>query len=214
MTEAEWLVLDAVPELYSDGHAAVRLSRRRAALFAAACARATPGADRQRRLLGAAETAEWAADTGEWAQVAEYRHAAEAACGKVRQGSPAHLWALAAARLAGEGVARDWPDVPAYLLRAAAPGAAAALRRTYLGLLRDVAGNPFRPVTADPAWLTSTVRTLAAGIYADRAFDRLPILADALQDAGCEAADILDHCHAGGPHVRGCWVVDLLLGKE
>jgi hypothetical protein len=82
------------------------------------------------------------------------------------------------------------------------------------GLVRDVAGNPFRPVTLDPSWRTSTVVQLAEGIYADRAFDRLPILADALQDAGCENADILNHCRSAGPHVRGCWVVDLVLGKE
>jgi hypothetical protein len=83
----------------------------------------------------------------------------------------------------------------------------------YTHLLRDFFGNPFRPVTAHPSWLTSTVVSLAEGIYAERAFDRLPILADALQDAGCENADILTHCRSDGPHVRGCWVVDLLLGK-
>ncbi len=81
-------------------------------------------------------------------------------------------------------------------------------------LLRDVIGNPFRPLTADPAWLTATVRALAEGIYADRAFDRMPILADALEDAGCDNADILAHCRGPGPHVRGCWVVDLILGKQ
>jgi hypothetical protein len=81
------------------------------------------------------------------------------------------------------------------------------------GFLRDVFGNPFRPVSLDSSWLTSTVRTLAERIYADRAFDRLPILADALQDAGCENSDVLDHCRGPGPHVRGCWVVDLFLGK-
>jgi hypothetical protein len=80
-------------------------------------------------------------------------------------------------------------------------------------LLRDIFGNPFRPVTAVPDWLTSTVTQLAKSIYQDRTFDRLPILADALQDAGCNNADILAHCRQGGVHVRGCWVVDLLLGK-
>jgi hypothetical protein len=80
--------------------------------------------------------------------------------------------------------------------------------------VRDMFGNPFRPVTADPAWLTPTVVALARGIYADRAFDRLPILADALQDAGCEDPEVLAHCRSDGPHVRGCWVVDLVLGKE
>jgi hypothetical protein len=80
-------------------------------------------------------------------------------------------------------------------------------------LLRDIFGNPFRPATLDRAWLTSTVVALARGIYADRAFDRMPILADALQDAGCTSDDILAHCRGPGPHVRGCWVVDLALGK-
>jgi hypothetical protein len=79
--------------------------------------------------------------------------------------------------------------------------------------LRDIFGNPFRPVSVEPYWLTSTVLTLATGIYADRAFDRMPILADALQDAGCDNDDILNHCRQPGDHVRGCRVVDLLLGK-
>ena len=83
-----------------------------------------------------------------------------------------------------------------------------------LPLLRDIFGNLFRPVTADPSWFTSTAATLATGIYAERAFDRLPILADALEDAGCANADILAHCRGGGEHVRGCWVIDLLLGKQ
>ena len=48
----------------------------------------------------------------------------------------------------------------------------------------------------------------------DRAFERLPLLADALMDAGCDAEDVLNHCRAAGPHVRGCWVVDRVLGKE
>ena len=81
-------------------------------------------------------------------------------------------------------------------------------------LVRCIFGNPFRPVTVDPAWLTPTVVALAEGIYADRAFDRMPILADALQDAGCDNADILNHCRSDGPHVRGCWVADLLRGKD
>ncbi len=62
--------------------------------------------------------------------------------------------------------------------------------------------------------VSSTVAALAQTIYADRAFDRLPILADALEEAGCDNADILTHCRGDGPHVRGCWVVDLILGKE
>ncbi len=81
-------------------------------------------------------------------------------------------------------------------------------------LLRDLFGNPFNPPTFEPTWVTSTVRGLAEGIYDGRAFDRMPILADALEDAGCDNPDILAHCRGDGPHVRGCWVVDLVLGKE
>ena len=81
-------------------------------------------------------------------------------------------------------------------------------------LLRDIFGNPFRPVAVDPSWLTSDVLALARGIYDERAFDRMPILADALQDAGCDNDDVLTHCRdASRVHVRGCWVVDLLLGN-
>jgi hypothetical protein len=81
-------------------------------------------------------------------------------------------------------------------------------------ILLDIFGNPFRSVSVDPSWLTSTVVALARGTYDERAFDRLPILADALQDAGCENADILTHLRGDGPHVRGCWALDLILGKQ
>jgi hypothetical protein len=84
-------------------------------------------------------------------------------------------------------------------------------------LLRDVVGNPFRPVTLDPAWLTwngGTVPRIAEGIYEKRAFDRMAILADALEEAGCTDADILGHCRGPGDHVRGCWLVDALLSKS
>ena len=83
-----------------------------------------------------------------------------------------------------------------------------------VAFIRDIFGNPFRPVAADPAWLTPAVRSIAAGIYEGGAFDRLPVLADALQEAGCANADMLLHCRTPAEHVRGCWVVDLVLGKE
>jgi transcriptional regulator of met regulon len=84
-------------------------------------------------------------------------------------------------------------------------------------LLRDLFGNPFRPAFVHPKKLWANkghVLNLAHTIYDDRAFDRLPILADALEEAGCTNADILNHCRQPGEHVRGCWVVDLLLGKS
>jgi hypothetical protein len=79
--------------------------------------------------------------------------------------------------------------------------------------LRDIFGNPFRPVALDASCLTPTVTALASAIYDDRAFERLPILADALEEAGCDHAEVLNHCRREGIHARGCWVVDLLLGK-
>lgn len=101
--------------------------------------------------------------------------------------------------------ARDWackdvggPDIP---LKCA--------------LIRDIFGPlPFRPVTFDPAWRTATVTSLAQAIYDQRAFDRMTILADALEDAGCTSKEILEHCRSASEHVRGCWAVDLVLGKE
>jgi hypothetical protein len=81
-------------------------------------------------------------------------------------------------------------------------------------LIHDLFANPFRPIALDPRWRTSDAVGLARAIYDDRAFDRLPILADALIDAGCDDEQVLAHCRSDGPHVRGCWVVDLVLGKE
>jgi len=92
-----------------------------------------------------------------------------------------------------------------------------AERREQVRILQCITGNPFRPVILDSVWLTwkeGTIPKLAQAIYDDRAFDRLPVLADALEGAGCTNADILNHCRQPGPHVRGCWVIDLLLGKE
>ena len=81
-------------------------------------------------------------------------------------------------------------------------------------LLREILGNPFRPVPFSPSWRTDTVLALASQMYKSREFSAMPILGDALQDAGCDAADVLNHCRGPGPHVRGCWVVDRVLGKE
>jgi hypothetical protein len=98
---------------------------------------------------------------------------------------------------------------------------AAALAReqaVHAELLRDVIGNPFRPVpTIEPAWLSwndGTIPRLALSIDNERAFDRMGILADALEEAGCTERTILEHCRGAHQHVRGCWVVDLLLSKD
>ena len=88
-------------------------------------------------------------------------------------------------------------------------------------LLRDVIGNPFRPTKINPAWLTPTVTNLAQAAYDERILpsgeldrERLAILSDALEEAGCDDGDILNHLRSPGPHVRGCWAVDLLLGRS
>jgi hypothetical protein len=90
-------------------------------------------------------------------------------------------------------------------------------------LVLDIFGNPFCPVSLDPAWLTwkdGTIPKMAQVIYQDRHMpagqldpDRMAILGDALEDAGCSDPDILGHCRGPGPHVRGCWLIDLILGK-
>jgi len=84
-------------------------------------------------------------------------------------------------------------------------------------LLRHTLGNPFHPVAVDPCWLTwhrGTVPRLARSIYQERRFDEMPILADALEEAGCEEVTLLDHCRQPCDHPRGCWLLELLLGRE
>ena len=81
-------------------------------------------------------------------------------------------------------------------------------------LLLEIFGNPFRPIPFLPEWRTDTAVSLAAQMYESRDFSAMPILADALQDAGCDNEDVLNHCRdANQTHVRGCWVVDHVLGK-
>ena len=85
---------------------------------------------------------------------------------------------------------------------------------TQITLLRDVAGNPFRPMTFHPGWRSEMARTLARTIYEGRAFDQLPALAEVLERVGCHDPDVLGHCRGPGPHVRGCWAIRLVLGRE
>ena len=94
------------------------------------------------------------------------------------------------------------------------PGDWSAACLGMVAVVRDIFGNPFREVTFDKKWRTDTALSLARQMCESREFGAMPILADALQDAGCDNDDILAHCRGDGPHVRGCWVVDLVLGKE
>ena len=128
---------------------------------------------------------------------------------------------------AAEGFPEDWLSIMNSMVRAAE----GQERPRYAHFLRDIFGNPFKRkfwaesweqkanghVIVDPAWVRwqdGTVATIAQAIDEGGKFEEMPILADALDDAGCDNEDLLRHCRAEGPHVRGCWALDLLLGKE
>ena len=217
MTEAYWHVCtDPTPMLaFLRG----RASGRKLRLFACACARRVwdrldaPG----RWAIQAAErSAEGEGPDGElWAAHAEaYQSALQAVSGwgaNRRHDLARFAAASSAARDAAEAAATVSLDQ----LRLDD----AELRRpveetAQVSAIRCVIGDPFRPVAVDPGWLTSTVLTLAQQAVEKREFDVLPILADALQDAGCDNDAVLAHCRGSACHCPGCWVVDLLLGKE
>lgn len=88
------------------------------------------------------------------------------------------------------------------------------LLRSYVPIVREFFGNPFRPIDLRPCWRTSTVFALLRGMCDNDDFSSMPMLGDALEDAGCDDAGILQHCRSGGPHVRGCWVIEMLLGES
>jgi hypothetical protein len=88
------------------------------------------------------------------------------------------------------------------------------IRRAIVNLLRDIFGNPFRAVSVDAGWLTANVVSVARKLYESRDFAAMPILADALQVAGCKNAHVLNHCRSDSPHCRGCWVINAVLGKS
>lgn len=108
----------------------------------------------------------------------------------------------AAFRVTSERSSKQWED------------ACSAELLHQVRLIRDIFGNPFRTINFNLTWRTDTALSLAQQMYDSRDFGAMPILADALQDAGCDDDDILNHCRTEGVHVRGCWVVDLVLGKE
>jgi hypothetical protein len=216
MTEAEWLACDDVNELLD----LARKSDRKARLFACGCCRQIERLLKYDENLRAVEVSELYADG--LAKPAGLRAAArkakEVASSLRFEAEVAMKLSLYATKDAAEAAALA-AEVRLNVSRVAhycwtAVSATAGKRPNQPALVRDIFGNPFRPVAPDPRWLTSTAVALADGIYADRAFDRLPILADALEEAGCDDADVLAHCRSDGPHARGCWVVDLVLGKS
>jgi hypothetical protein len=208
-----------------------RVTERKLRLFAVACCRYIGDLLRDARGRAAVEMSERYADgLADRQALRTAREAAEAAVaegfaavfsgdGTAWPGGPEREAAAEAAaeplrafRVAAEASsARVWAVVGVFEEMQAAK---AREKSFQCDLLRDLFGNPFRPVTVTPCWQTPDVVTLAGHIYHDRAFERLPELAGALEAAGCTDEAVLAHCRGPGPHVRGCWVADVLLGKE
>jgi hypothetical protein len=216
VTEAEWLACDDLGRLLHFAHG--QISSRKHRLFACACYRRKWKYVSDERCHEAVEITEAFADDedriGDFDRVCDTARLArnEWFSKQGSQGRMVHLataasW-LTSQRPSGLNVAYHLAPIPVDSARARR-----AETTEQVHLLRDIFGNPFRPVAFDPTWRTEAVVGLARGAYEDRAFDRLPVLADALEDAGCADAAVLAHCRGPGPHVRGCWVVDLILGK-
>ncbi len=227
MTEIEWLSCTDPTKLLSS--LGGRSSDRRLRLFACACCRHVSRLFADARSQKAVEIAEQYADgLTDHDQLIRARDEARTAKGQFLPVSILPHSELAARRAANaaQDATREsgWSaasNCMAESARAVNPQDTnycdpLELRHQTL-ILRCIFGYPFRPVALDPGWLAWNDRTvvkLAQGIYDDRAFDLLPILADALEDAGCHDPDMLAHCRQPELHVRGCWVVDLLLHKK
>jgi hypothetical protein len=233
MTEQEWLAGNNPGTMLLLAHG--RATDRKLRLFACACCRAAWNQFVPPVAVGVVAATEAFSDgeaaAEELAQVHRVAGAAAEAAGTAppdRPGYVAHILRAAAhasspnaweaaerASVAGAGAAADTP--PTVIGRPSDRTGRAdydAELATQADLLRDIFGNPFRELKSDPVWFTSDVLALARGMYAGRDFSAMPILADALQDAGCDNEELLAHCREAREHVRGCWVVDLLLGKR
>jgi len=203
MTEQEWLDCGDPTRMqqFLDG----KVSERKARLYRSACSRHIWELLIDPRSRTSVEVAERYADS---------------------QASPEelHQARIAAGQVVEENSVYDVPftaylatEDHSSLLRVAETAAnhAGGWLYPYSVILHCIFSNPFRPSPSIPSGLTSTVVSLAEGISTPSGtFDRLPILSDALQDAGCEHEDILNHLRGPGPHCRGCCVVDLLFGKS
>lgn len=234
MTEEEWLAaIDATPMLeFLRG----KVSDRKLRLFAVACCRHIWTLIPDERSRQAIQTSELFADsqatTHEWQVAADAAVAATFEAYSANAASPneANMIVQAAAACALSAIMASTsidfvaaPATPRDSLAAAtgtvycalqiAQGAMRHTEMLWLATALRCIFNPFHPITLSPSWLTSTVTALAQQMYESRDFSAMPILADALGDAGCANEDILSHCRGPGPHTRGCWVIDLLLQK-
>jgi hypothetical protein len=226
MTEAQWLACTDIYTMLE--HLRGNVSDRKLRLFAVACCRRPyyqVADERQQKAVQLAERmADEDVDPEEWKAVhqAAYElwHAAWAASRAAQQEAPQgtpeveSLVDADMATAAGWAVLEDAWEAAYQVTGVEWDEKHADEPDHQIALLRDIFNNPFRPVRADSAWRTPNVVKLAQAIYDERTFDRLPIFADALEKTGCSNQDILGHCRQPGEHVRGCWVVDLLLGKE
>jgi hypothetical protein len=221
VTEAEWLAATNPGPML--GFLGDRASERKLRLLAAACCRRIWHLLIDERSRNAVAVAERFADgLATEAELASANLAARAAIDVLRPGrsdtaaiavvhaNSADVSTLIRAGAAAYTAARaaDQRDDPANGTNWDAE------RGWQAGVVRDVFGDPFCPVAFVPAWRTPTAAKLIQVIYNEQAFDRLPLLADALEDAGCTDADLLGHLRSPGQHVRGCWAVDLVLGRE
>lgn len=210
MTQEEWRSSTNVEDLLAGLPATA--SRRKLRLFGVACCRRLCGSITHEATRFAVEQAERFAD-GEVSR-SEMESSRKAANRFVRDSgsTPVEFMGAAVARVAFV------PKWVALLGRQALAGSTesdATERAAQADLLRDIFGNPFRPATFSLEWRTDTAVTIARTMYDSRDFSAMPILADALQDAGCDSEDILSHCRDTSlTHVRGCWVVDLVLGMQ
>ena len=204
MTEAEWLSsTDSTPMLeFLRGKPSARKLR----LFAVRCCHALWGDIGDERSKVAVEIAEKHAEGLATLDELVAAHAAH----ERTFGRHTHDGIYYAIEAATEHPAGFDPH---YILASEFPSLIGEERRWQASVLRDIF-NPFHTITLDPSWLTSTVTTLARTMYDTRDFSAMPILADALQDSGCEDTQVLSHCRGPGPHVRGCWVCDLCLNKS
>ncbi len=196
-----------------------RTSPRKLRLFAVACCRRVAHLLSDQRFRHAVEVAERYAE-GQARD--KERQAAKEACKKAR-GTPAYT---AAAFAATEAVDSNADQAASDAARGAARAEAAdategpaweTARASQVALLREIFNNPFRTVGVERTWLDHNrgiVRSLARAIYEERRFEDMPVLADALEDAGCSDEQILGHCRGPNGHVLGCWVLDLLLAKK
>jgi hypothetical protein len=228
VTEQEWLASDD-PEPMLE-HLQGRVSERKLLLFAVACCRRIWPLLRDERSRNSVTAAErWADGLCSPEEGLDARNRAIQAYDADRvavRRAAMSIWlfgvdgAARTARAAAEGFAKAAAG-PAALSTsgyATVTKARPAEEQAQCRLLRDVCGPlPFRRVGVEPAWLSwrgGLLVSAARRMYDSREFVDMPVLADALEEAGCDNPDILDHCRHGGEHVRGCWVVDALLGKQ